>query len=222
MKISPRTVDIIGSIKAINQGVVFKKGSVIKAKKERGTMPLIFAKVEEEFPVDFAIYNLSKFQQIMSLMQDPEITFEENNLLIKDSKKSKATIAYAAERLIDSPDYSMSIVLPNVDFEVDLDVTHIRKIKQAAQQLGCEEIAFVGNGKTIQLQTYSVKKSDPDYFSFEVGETDKHFKFVISITHLQFIPDSYKVLASLVGIVEFRSSLGDLSYFMTAHEQSKL
>lgn len=222
MKISKRTVDIISSIKSLNQGLVIKQGNYIKAKKEKGTMPIVIAKVDEEFPRDFAVYNITRISQLLSMMDEPELKFEDQHLMITDKNRSKAKIAYAPERLIDAPDYEMDVELPSVDFEVKVNQQMIKRITQATQQFQGAEVAFIGNGSVITLQTYNTKKSTGEYFSYEVGETDKFFKFVINAEYLNFINDDYTVRASLRGIIEFLSSDGNLQYFMTAHDDSEL
>ena len=83
MKLSRDTLEILTAISRINakspvNGAVFKQGNKIKARRYKSDMPVLYADIEEEFPKDFAVFDLPKFISLYSVLEDPELTFEDN------------------------------------------------------------------------------------------------------------------------------------------------
>ena len=76
MKLSEQTVSILKNYSAINQNLMIKEGSEIST---MSAMKNIVSKatVEENFPVEFAIYDLNEFLSAMSLIDKPELDFKD-------------------------------------------------------------------------------------------------------------------------------------------------
>ena len=74
MIISTDTIDVLKNYAEINQSILFKKGSTIKTVNEQ-TNVLSKVVVTEDFPKEFAIYDLNEFLSAMSLFEDPELDF---------------------------------------------------------------------------------------------------------------------------------------------------
>ena len=81
MKISEKTINILKNFSNINGSILVRPGNVLKTV---GTQRSIYATaiVEEDFPQQFAIYELSKFLGVLSLFQDHDINFGEHQLSI--------------------------------------------------------------------------------------------------------------------------------------------
>ena len=65
MKISNKTLDILKNFSEINQSVLIKKGKNLKTVSALKNI-LAHAEVEEDFPQDFAIYQLNEFIGVLS------------------------------------------------------------------------------------------------------------------------------------------------------------
>ena len=68
MKLSEQTVSILKNFSTINQNLVIKQGSEISTMSAMKNI-VSKAKVDETFPVEFAIYDLNEFLSAMSLLQ---------------------------------------------------------------------------------------------------------------------------------------------------------
>ena len=66
MKLSNRTVQILKKFVNINQSIQFRKGSEVSTLAIQKNV-LARAPVTEEFPRDFAIYDLGEFVQVLDL-----------------------------------------------------------------------------------------------------------------------------------------------------------
>lgn len=221
MKICERTLQIIDNIGKINPGIVFKEGNVIKAKKHRASTPVLFAKVEEYFPRDFAIYNIRNFLMMFKLLEEPELEFTDENVLFTGKCGKKASIKYASPNVIDHIDYGTKIAMPKIDVEFGLSVDDFKALKNAAVALQVPEIALVGKDGTLSISTSNSRNRSVDAFWFDIGEIDRDFNIIVNLDNvLQMMNESYKVRISLKGLLEF--STEDLTYYITASDKSKV
>ena len=72
MKLSEQTIKLLENFSTINESILIKKGNRIRT---ISVMKNIFAEaeVQEEFPRDFAIYELKQFLNGLSLHDDPDL-----------------------------------------------------------------------------------------------------------------------------------------------------
>ena len=77
MKLSNDTVTVLKNFSAINQNLVINPGKNIST---MSAMKNIVAKatVTEDFPQEFAIYDLNEFLASLSLFENPELTFKDD------------------------------------------------------------------------------------------------------------------------------------------------
>ena len=69
MKLSDKTLGVLKNYANINQGLMFKKGKVLKTVSSHKNI-LSEATISEDIPADFGIYDLNNFLSVMSLDQD--------------------------------------------------------------------------------------------------------------------------------------------------------
>lgn len=219
MNISKETLAILRNFSTINPGIVVKAGSLIKtqnpeSKDARGAATGVVtaaANVEEVFPRDFAIANLSKFLNVVDLFEDPQIEFDETDVIIRDSSGKKSTVRYANSSLISHPPYDKSIQLPTVDVEFDISDHHFATVVKAASNLESPHVAFIGDGETVVMSTFNGDRLQADKFSVQLGETDKTFRAVVKIEYLKMIRQDYHISYCKKGFIEFK---GTPSYWM--------
>jgi len=84
MKFTNNTIALLKNFSAINTNLQFTTGNVIKTISPQKNI-LARAEVEEDFPQDFAIYDLNKFLGAISLFDKPEIEVDETKLLIQSN-----------------------------------------------------------------------------------------------------------------------------------------
>ena len=224
MKLSKNTLDILTNFRQINKGLVFKAGNVIKTRHERQMMPIAKAVIEEEFPRDFAIYDLTTFLSVFNLLDNPELEFTDTHVVLTDDSKRSAKIKYAAPTMVVHMDYDIAVKLPSVDVSCEISQQDFKAIEKAASSFTAPEIAFVGDGKNIKLTTHNSNNSGNDSFEIVLGETDKNFTMIVNVANLQMPAKSYKIDICFQGIVEFNSlEVGnELTYWVAVSEKSKV
>ena len=78
MKLSDNTLNLLKNFSSINPSLLFKQGNSLRT---MSVAKNILAEVEitEEFPNDFAIYDLNQFLNTLNLHKDPELDFATNH-----------------------------------------------------------------------------------------------------------------------------------------------
>ena len=67
MKLSKETIEVLKNFSGINQSIVVKEGNKLKTVNSLKNI-LAHATVEEDFPKEFAIYDLTRFLGLISSM----------------------------------------------------------------------------------------------------------------------------------------------------------
>ena len=87
MKLSDNTLNILKNFAGINNSILVKQGNKLRTISMAKNI-LAEADISEEFPRDFAIYDLNQFLNGLSLHQDPDLDFNQDSYLsIKEGKR---------------------------------------------------------------------------------------------------------------------------------------
>ena len=81
MKLSIETKEILKNFSTINQNLVIKEGSKISTMSAMKNI-IANATVTENFPKEFAIYDLNEFLAALSLFTKPELDFKDDYVMI--------------------------------------------------------------------------------------------------------------------------------------------
>ena len=202
MKISDTTFDVLKNFSTINQSLAFKKGNTIRTVSEQKTI-LTQAKVEEAFPVDFAIYELNQFLGLSSLFEEADFDFGQSQVTLKEGT-AKANYTYADPSMITTPP-EKNIELPSVDVQFKMSKSDFRQVLNGANQLGLPEVVVRGIEGRIELVATDTKNPTSNEFSRIVGEHGSEFQFIFKTENLKFIQNDYDVQISAQGIAHFKS-----------------
>ena len=147
------------------------------------------AKIEEEFPKDFAIYDLPQFLKVLRLHQDPELDFSEDNYVTIREGRNRSRYFFADPNVIVSPP-EKQLNLPSEDITFQINQGHLNQLLQAANTLDLPDLAVIGDAGVIRLSVRDKKNDTSNDHSIVVGETDKQFSFnfkvenILSLIHI--------------------------------------
>lgn len=219
MKLSKSTLDILKNFSTINQSICFKKGSNISTLSIQKNI-LGRCAVEETFPRDFAIYDLSEFLSGLTLFNDAEFDFSnENYLTIKDSR-NKTRYFFADPSVITTPP-DKKVDLPSKEVSFLVSASDLSNIVKAAGIYGVEDLSVVGNGSTIDLVVRDKKNDTSNSYAVSVGETTSDFCFNFKVETLKLLPGDYSVTVSKHNASLFRHATLDLEYLIALGPDSK-
>ena len=157
MKLSDNTLTILKNFAGINNSILVKEGSKLRTISVAKNI-LAEADISEEFPRDFAIYDLNQFLNGLSLHQDPDLDFKEDSYLSIKEGKRRVKYFFADPNVIISPP-EKEINLPSQDVCFQLDSTSLEKLVKAAQVYQLPDLSAVGEAGVIKLVVRD-KKND--------------------------------------------------------------
>ena len=218
MKLSEKTLNILKNFSSINQSILVKQGNKLRTISVAKNI-LAEAEIKEEFPRDFAIYDLNQFLNGLSLHQDPEMDFSPDSYLSIREGKRRVKYFYADPNVIISPP-EKSIQLPSQDVCFQLDSVTLEKLLKAAAVYQLPDLCAVGEAGVIKLVVRDKKNDTSNDFAIVVGETDKEFAFNFKVENIKIIPGAYDVIVSSKFLSQFTNSNHDLKYYIALEPDS--
>ena len=219
MKLSKSTLDILKNFSNINQSICFKEGTELSTLSIQKNI-LSRANVEEKFPKSFAIYDLSEFLSGLTLFEDPEFSFDNDNYVIIKDRKNSSRYFFADPSTIVTPPEN-KVELPSKDVCFTVAWSDISNVIKAAAIYQIEDLAVVGDGATIKLVVRDKKNDTSNSYAVDVGRTDKNFSFNFKVENLKLLPGDYEVVISRSNASLFRDANKDLEYLIALEPDSK-
>ena len=218
MKLSEKTLSFLKNFSTINQSILFKQGTRLRT---ISVMKNILAEVtiDEEVPKDFGIYDLSQFLNGLSLHQDPELDFaNENHVVIKEGRMRSQYFFADASVIVTPPD--KEVTLPTEDVSFELKTEQLDKLLKAAAIYQLPDLAVVGGAGVVKILVRDKKNDTSNSFSITVGETDKDFSFNFKVENIKILPGAYDVSVSSKLLSRFTSTIHDLTYYIALEPDS--
>ena len=91
MKLSNETVTVLKNFSTINQNLVIKAGSKLSTMSAMKNI-VASADVQEDFPQDFAIYDLNEFLAALSLFEKIDLDFKDDFVVITEGGDSRRAL----------------------------------------------------------------------------------------------------------------------------------
>ncbi len=218
MKLSEKTLNILKNFSSINQSILVKQGNQLRTISVAKNI-LAEAEIKEDFPRDFAIYDLNQFLNGLSLHQDPEMDFSPDSYVNIREGKRRVKYFYADPNVIISPP-EKAIQLPSQDVCFQLDSVTLEKLLKAAAVYQLPDLCAVGEAGVIKLVVRDKKNDTSIEYAEVVGETDKEFTFNFKIENIKIIPGAYDVVVSSKLLSKFTNSNHDLKYYIALEPDS--
>lgn len=218
MNLSSDTIIILKNFASINQSIFVKGGNTLKTMSVMKNV-LAEATVQEEFPRDFAIYDLNQFLNGISLHDAPELDFSNESYLTIREGKRRVKYFFADPSVIVSPP-EKGIEIPSNDVEFQLDHSQLEKLLKASSIYQLPDLAAVGENGVISMVVRDKKNDTSNEFSVIVGETDQEFTMNFKVENIKIVPGSYDVIISKHLIAKFQSKSRDLKYWIALEPDS--
>ena len=218
MKLSEKTLNILKNFSSINQSILVKQGNQLRTISVAKNI-LAEAEIKEDFPRDFAIYDLNQFLNGLSLHQDPEMDFSPDSYILIREGKRRVKYFYADPNVIISPP-EKEIQLPSQDICFELQQVTLEKLLKAAAVYQLPDFSAIGENGVIKLVVRDKKNDTSNEFGEVVGETDKDFIFNYKVENIKIIPGAYDVIVSPKLLSKFTNSNHDLKYYIALEPDS--
>jgi hypothetical protein len=218
MKLSDNTFDVLKNFSTINPSISVKAGNVLRTVSEQKNI-LAQAVVDESFPTPFAVYDLSQFLGLVSLFEDEDYDFGTSAVTISEGK-NKSRYTYTDPSMVTTPP-DKNLELPSVEVGFDLAYDDLKKVVNAANQLGLPEVVVRGADDTVMLVATDTKNPTSNEFSHTIADNGAgaDFDFVFKVENFKFMPDDYEVSISEKGISHFKGK--KVEYWVATEAGSK-
>ena len=222
MKLSRHTLNMLKNFSDINMSIEIKKGNILRTVSVQKNI-LAQAELEEEFPQDFAIYELNRFLGAVSLFNDPEFQFNGKSANIGTNTHSVDYVYCDPSMIVTPPENNITFPDPEVKFTLSQDA--LSQIMKASNVLGTPEIAVEGvpaPADSIRIKALDVNNDSTDTFKIVLDEShsgDK-FRFVFKTENMKMIPGNYDVEISSKGISHFSLQGQKLQYWIATESSS--
>lgn len=218
MKIQPRTLQILKNFASINPSLLFTPGNVISTIAPLTRAVMAEATVEETFPSEFAIFDLSKLLAIISLFESPDIEINSSSLTVSQGSQSVDFRFADKNSIVAPPNKKLELADPEIKFT--LPAATYYGLMKAQGVLALPEIAVQGDHTGIYIATIDSKNPSNNTYRVQVAESNGHnFDMIFRADNLKIVNIDYEVQISSVGISHFK---GDgVEYWVATEANSK-
>ena len=218
MKLSDKTINLLKNFSDINQSILFKKGNKLRTISVMKNI-MAEAEIQEDFPKDFAIYDLTQFLRGVFLHNQPELDFANDGHVVIREGKTRSKYFFADPSVIVVPP-EKSLTLPTMDVEFELAAEQLEKIRKAVLAFQLPDLSVIGEGGVVKLVVHDKKNDTSNDFQVLVGETDGEFCFYFKVENIKVIPGDYKVSISSKLLSKFVNTDYDLTYYIALEPDS--
>jgi hypothetical protein len=219
MKLSDNTLTLLKNFAGINQSILVKQGNKLRTISIAKNI-LAEAEITEDFPREFAVYDLNQFLNGLSLHQDPDLDFTEDSYITIREGKRRVKYFYADPNVIISPP-EKEIKLPSEDVCFQLETGSSEKLVKAAGVYQLPDISAIGDAGVIRLVVRDKKNDTSNEYSIVVGETDEQFTFNFKVENIsKIVSGAYNVVVSRKLLSQFTNTKHNLSYWIALEPDS--
>ena len=217
MKLSTETISVLKNFSTINANLMVKAGSSLST---MSAMKNIVAKadVTEEFPSDFAIYDLNEFLSALSLFGKPDLEFNDDFVIITEEGTSKSLkYWYSDPSVVTTP--SKEISMPSTELTFNLSSDTLNEITKAAAVIGVPDMALSGG----KLMVTDKKNSTANAYETSLDGGDMiaaEYKFWFKVENLKVMPGAYDVEVSSKKISHFTNTKLGVQYWIALEPES--
>jgi hypothetical protein len=221
MQLNENAMQVLKNFATINPNIVIEEGNVIRTLSEGKN---IFGKavVDLDFPVKFGIYDLNEFLNVLGLVDEHSLTFNDKYVVVNDNVGlSKVKYFFTDTDYLTTS--NKDIAMPSTEVKFNLTNDTLNKLKRAASALGHDVVSIRPNNGAISLTVFDKDNPTSNSFTIDVDGSyeGSDFDFIITISNLKLIPKDYQVEISSKLISHFINKESNVEYWVALEKSSK-
>lgn len=221
MKLTDTTLAVLRNYASINPNLVVEPGKVLHTIAEAKNL-LSSAEVDVEFPQKFGIYDLSEFLSVMDLVDDPQLEFKEDYVIVSDgSNRSRTKYFFSDPEILTTPKSNINMPAGEVSFTLDKNT--LSRVRKAASALDHEMLFITPSAGVLNLSIHDTQDETSNAFSIDVdGDYPEgvDFNFVFNIKNFKMIDGDYDVELSSKLISCFTNKSSGIKYWCALEKHS--
>ena len=223
MNLSNETVSVLKNFASINQNLVIKSGNNISTMSAMKNI-VASAEVKEDFPTEFAIYDLNEFLASVSLFEKPSLDFKDDFVVMTENGTA-LKYWYSDPSVVTT--VTKEITMPECEVSFSLKNGLLSNVQKAAAIIGVPDMVLEGMDSSIALLKVTDKKNATanDYaVKVDVNNEDGKnlpYKFWFKVENLKLLSGTYNVAISSKNISHFVNTNVDIKYWIALEPESK-
>lgn len=220
MNLSKQSIEILKNFSSINSNLHIVEGdSQITVSPMKNIM--VEAKFEEDFPQEFAIWDLSKFLGTISLFDSANLEFSDRHVTISNGT-TKVVYHFSEPKLVSGCRPTREFNMPETVIHFNLTQKQFVELQRAASVLRLPDLCVQDDGDEIQM--VALDKNDPttNTYSISVGQNTgtANFKMYLKSEYLKLLPGDYTVGISDKAVSRFQHDDLDVTYYIALDSDS--
>ena len=226
MNLSNETVSVLKNFATINQNLVIKTGSSISTMSAMKNI-VASAEVKEDFPTEFAIYDLNEFLASLSLFEKPSLDFKNDFVVITEDGSTGKALKYWYSDPSVVTTVTKEITMPECEVSFSLENNMLSDVQKAAAVIGVPDMILEAMDSGVALLKVTDKKNATanDYaVKVDVNNDDGKnlpYKFWFKVENLKLLSGTYDVAVSSKNISHFVNANVDIQYWIALEPESK-
>ena len=221
ISLSQRTLDVLKNFSTINSNILVKPGNkLVTISPVKNVMSEVI--VEEDFDIEFGIWDLSKFLGTISLFAKPEFEFHDKYVVIsEEKKKSEVIYHYSEPRLLTTVNREINMPESVVDCTITQNI--LNDILKASSVLQVNDIAIRPNDDRLEIVALDKADATSNNYSIELGDLphgNNDFTFYFKAENLKMLPGDYDVKITDKVISQFKKVNDELTYWIALESDS--
>ncbi len=221
MKLSQDIINILKNFSVINNSIVVEELDHIRTISESGNIIGIYKPEDFEFPIDFAIWDLSEFLSIVSLFKLDEIEFDFKKKYIEIvHNTNKIKYYYTNKSMIKKFDELKATEVYR-DFDkftcnFHLSEEEIKKIRKASTIMQLDVLS-IDVGKENSLTLVCDDEHNRNTFNMDIEDFQGVGDIKVNVGYLEMIPNDYDISIFPKKCMKFNNTDSELFYMITAN-----
>lgn len=218
MELSKETLALVKNFAGINGSLMLKQGNKLTTISE-GKNIMADVTISETLPMDFGIYDINEFLNVVSLFSTTQLEFNEKYVLVSDGGNSRIKYFAAGEGVVKEAPATIKFPTPDVTFTID--AAQLAMIQRTSSALKASDLSIVGADGVLKVLVSDKKNDTSNAYEVVIGKTDETFKANIKVENLKMLPNDYEVSISKKKISRFQHTASDLVYYVAVEADSE-
>jgi hypothetical protein len=228
MKISPHTISLLKNLSTINNSIFIKSGNQIWTSSHDKSI-IGFAEVEDNFPVDFGIYDLSRFLSLVSFFENPTFEFNENSVKII-ANKSRTDYRFADPLIISQRNDFEKVekYIKNTSQNLEYDIQFLLKDQdlqdflKKSSVLKLTDVLITVDSEHVTLQAYDKKNDLSDkHVLYLDDQIAGNFSAFLSVDKFKILSGDYTVNVG-ESVVNFKNNRHNVQYWIAPDSDNEI
>jgi hypothetical protein len=175
-----------------------------------GTSIFAVATIEEEFPKEFAVYDLNSLLSILTITDDQDIEFGEVSLLVSKNGGEFEYFYSEPTMILSAPDKTIPV---EEYYSFVLTAQDITTIMKASAIVAAPVLSIVAKKGKVSIVVSDPKNPSSNTYKKALPNSDLTFNCMVSIDRMKVIPENYDVTVNNK-FLHLKSQTRDLQYWI--------